>query len=104
KRRLPNKQWELLQLLATYNGELSWHDKGATEKIKKKKQLLSDTLKQYFQIDDDPFYPYKKLNAYKIKITLIPESGRDIKEKKSSQLIPDADIRDLLTDETQGSY
>ena len=69
-----NKQWKLLQLLAEKHGALSWLDRQATTSIKKKKQLLSDTLKAYFSIDEDPFFPYKKVNAYKIKMNLIPES------------------------------
>ncbi|GAG59595.1 unnamed protein product, partial [marine sediment metagenome] len=73
KRRMPNKQWKLLQLLAEKHGELSWLDREATTLIKKKKQLLSDTLKARFQINEDPFFPYKKVKAYKIKMNLIPE-------------------------------
>jgi len=41
------------------------------DKRKKTKQLLSHALKAYFCIDEDPFYPYDQVKAYKIKIKLI---------------------------------
>ena len=43
----------------------------APDKAKKTKQLLAKTLKTYFRINEDPFFPYKKVKAYKIKIKLI---------------------------------
>lgn len=41
------------------------------DKLKKTKQLLSQALKSYFRIDEDPFYPYDQVKAYKIRIKLI---------------------------------
>ena len=73
KKLLPNKQWEILRLLAETGGELSWGKPYADDKVKKKKQLLSQALKAYFQIDQDPFLSYKQEKAYKIIINLIPE-------------------------------
>ena len=72
--RKPDRQWALLQLLAENNGELSWDKSEAKGDIKKKKQLLSKTLRDYFGIKGDPFYPYKEQNSYRIKISLTPES------------------------------
>lgn len=43
----------------------------SADSVKKTKQLLSATLKAFFQIKDDPFFPYHKEKAYKIKIHLI---------------------------------
>ena len=78
KRNLPNKQWELLELLAEKEGELSWGNTNLSlenmSKFKKQKQILSDSLKTYFKIEEDPFYDYKKEKAYKIKINLMPET------------------------------
>lgn len=48
-------------------------EKKSWTSTKKTKQLLSKTLKTLFQIDSDPFFPYKKARAYKIRITLIPD-------------------------------
>jgi len=44
----------------------------APDKIKKIKQLLSQSLKTAFQIQSDPFFPYRKAKAYKIRIKLVP--------------------------------
>lgn len=41
------------------------------DKTKKVKQLLSRTLRNAFQIQNDPFFPYKEANAYKIRLKLI---------------------------------
>ncbi len=73
KRHLPNQQWIFLKLLAQRKGELSWADSDANVLLKKKKQLLSQTLKDFFQIDEDPFLLYKQEKAYKVKFNLIPE-------------------------------
>ena len=43
------------------------------DNIRKKKQLLSETLKAFFRIDEDPFYPYKEEKAYRAKFTLKAE-------------------------------
>lgn len=75
RKRQPNKQWLLLKLLAESNGGLSWEKSEAKGDIKKKKQLLAKTLRDYFGIKDDPFYPYKENDSYRIKINLIPESA-----------------------------
>lgn len=73
----PSEQWLFLKVLARCHGELTIKDPEAREKYKKQKQALSETLKSYFSIDYDPFYPYqhnpeKTGNSYKIKLTLIP--------------------------------
>jgi|GEM_PF-3079808 hypothetical protein len=85
KRKLPNKQWDFLCLLAIKNGELSWDNNQELpikqiNSIKKQKQLLADALKAYFQINsDEPFHDYKKEKAYRIKLNLIPEpEAKDI--------------------------
>lgn len=73
----PSEQWIFLKVLAQYNGEISIKDTEAKDTYKQQKHLLSETLKNYFSIDFDPFYPYKSSseksgNSYKIKLTLIP--------------------------------
>lgn len=55
----------------------------ATPKGKKQKQLLSEALKAYFQISDNPFHDYKNEKAYRIKLNLIPEpESKSINEQK----------------------
>ena len=79
----PNVQWKFLYKLAQYSGDLTWIFTSyrkrvdshpiSTPKAKKWKQRLSDALKDFFQIDEDPFYDYKMQKAYKTKFSLLPE-------------------------------
>lgn len=84
KKLCPNAQWRFLQLLSLRKGHLSWKD--LTEKpeaikqedieklinqAKKRKQFLSKKLKEYFQINEDPFYDYRKKDAYEVKFNLL---------------------------------
>jgi hypothetical protein len=89
KKKLPNKQWQFLRLLAIKNGEVSWENNQSLplkqiNSIKKQKQLLTEALKAYFQIyDSEPFQDYKTEKAYRIKITLTPEPElKDINERE----------------------
>lgn len=79
----PNTQWELFYDLARYRGDLSWtittyrkkvdSHPLSTPKIRKQIQRLSNTLKEYFNINDAPFYDYTKIRAYKTKFSLLPD-------------------------------
>lgn len=72
----PKLSWELLNLLALGNGVFPLTRLSSTDKAKRKKQKQSLTqhLKDYFQITDDPFYEIDKENMeYKIKIKLLPD-------------------------------
>ncbi len=95
KRKLPNKQWILLRLLAVRNGEMSWENNSNLSvkdinKLKKQKQSLSDALKAFFQISDsEPFHDYKTEKAYKIKLTLTPEP--ELKSVNEREIIDDKD-------------
>lgn len=85
KTKNPNLQWKFFKMLSLKNGYLNWDNNQelttkARNNVKKQKQGLSETLKTYFAIKDDPFFDYKKENGYKIKIQLIPEQGSDIKD------------------------
>jgi len=75
RKDLPNTQWALMRILAANKGQLNWNDPEAAENVKKKKQLLSETLKKFFQIDDDPFYPYRGEKSYRTKFSLKFEGG-----------------------------
>lgn len=85
----PNKQWWFLELLSVRGGVLSWEDFKRDNRIsnlslkdinkfKKTKQLLANSLKNCFQINEDPFCLYKKEKAYRIKINLIKELDREL--------------------------
>lgn len=73
----PSEQWVFLRVLAQYNGEIAIKDESSKDTYKQQKYLLTESLKSYFSIDYDPFYPYKSSpekqgNSYRIKLTLIP--------------------------------
>lgn len=70
----PNVQWIFLEILSNNNGAISWKDSNANDLIKKKKQLLAKGLKNYFNIDEDPFYRYSKQKGYQLKFNISPES------------------------------
>lgn len=83
KNKTPNKQWELLLLLSIKGNGLSWRNNydltlQKINSVKKQKQLLSEKLKMYFQINEDPFYLYTKEDGYRIKIRLIPVAEQEI--------------------------
>jgi len=79
----PNTQWKLLYDLSRYRGDLSWtiatyrkkvdSHPLSTPKIRKQIQRLSESLKQYFNINESPFYDYVKYEAYKTKFFLLPD-------------------------------
>ncbi|MDD4333258.1 MAG: hypothetical protein PHT51_04045 [Patescibacteria group bacterium] len=98
KRKLkPNLQWILLENLSKTNGQICWTDENANMVIKKKKQLLVNSLKKYFCLDTDPFYPYSKREGYRIKINLISE-------KESINKIGDTDQVDEKYDDLDDFY
>ncbi|KKQ95563.1 MAG: hypothetical protein UV74_C0001G0065 [Candidatus Woesebacteria bacterium GW2011_GWB1_43_14] len=95
----PNKQWSFLKGLSETKGEISWRSSTATPQGKKQKQLLSERLKKYFGIDNDPFYSYKNEKAYKIRLTLIPEQKDNESDKGS-----DSDLEEFYKEQTPEVY
>src|SRR3989338_3955631 len=93
KNNRPNYQWGMLQTLALQKGEISWGNVLNTpikdrNKYKKRIQKLSDTLKEYFQMSEYPFYPYKKEGSYKIKFNLM-RSYSDLSESETARRYED---------------
>jgi len=92
KSKKPNVQWDLLKILSEMGGVLSWKNNRNLNtkeagKIRKREQLLSNTLKTYFHTaKDEPFLEYKKEKAYKIRIKLIPEQGTAVEPDYSNAL------------------
>ena len=81
----PNAQWTIFQNLAKYGGEISWKTPVAGHSIKKQKQLLSEALRRYFNIESDPFLLYQKEKAYRLKLTLIPYVPEATDDRTESQ-------------------
>lgn len=69
----PDKLWWTLRLFAKHNGEISWETPGLPREPGKLKSYIKDIrkrLKHLFQIEDDPFEPYRKVRAYKTKFNI----------------------------------
>ena len=102
KNQRPNQQWNLLMLLAQRGGAIFWETKSnlrvkEINNLKTQKKLLSKILKNIFQIEDDPFFPYTTEGGYKIKITLIPERVEEPKLDKSNR---DLEINSYFEEQT----
>jgi hypothetical protein len=75
-----NVQWAFLFTLSEQPnpGELLWGSKDAEIRNQKLKQRLSKSLKYYFGLSDDPFFPYepfppfKHERSYKTRFNLFP--------------------------------
>lgn len=72
----PNILWWFLRALAEKGGELSWDNSGSYEsplnpnQVQSNVKRLRKTLCKFMDIEDDPFHPYRKVEAYKAKFTL----------------------------------
>ncbi|GEM_PF-5142019 len=104
----PSVVWKFLKVLASVNGELKIKDPESRDKYKKQKELLVKSLRNYFSLDYDPFYPYhssleKRSDSYKIKIILIPPPTEneklDIEEGKD-----DIDSKKYYNEQTPQVY
>ena len=50
----PSKQWELLRLFARERGMMTWLSPGACRQNRKRRELLSKSLQQFFDIEGEP--------------------------------------------------
>jgi hypothetical protein len=73
----PNKQWQFLKALADAGGEIGFGNGEARMGFKKQKSILTDTLKKYFDLGGDPFYPYDQFRRYKARFILISNAAAD---------------------------
>jgi hypothetical protein len=72
RNKQPNDQWQLLMELAAVGGRIDWNSSIADPKLKKRKQLLSQSLKAYFNLPGEPFKVYRAVKAYELKLHLVP--------------------------------
>lgn len=73
KNDLPTKQWELLQLFAKHNGELTWDSSGADRKHAHRRLSLARQLRSFFGIEGDPFELLPRGRGWRTRFTIIPE-------------------------------
>ena len=95
----PSVLWSLLRIFAKCSGEIAITDSEANELYKKQKQNLSDTLKNYFSIDYDPFHPYKSGKSYRTKFLIIPPKQGFSFEKKVADVPSQAPKKDTRFDD-----
>ncbi|MDD3284211.1 MAG: hypothetical protein PHZ07_01310 [Patescibacteria group bacterium] len=79
KSKKPNKQWLFLKMLSINKGKFNLNKEcfgiNYNEKTRQIKSKLSKVLKNYFSIDDDPFYPTKERGGYETKFEIYPEQS-----------------------------
>lgn len=71
----PDILWKLLQILAEEDGCLRLCDKPNVQGKWITQRHISDLrkrLRSYFGIEEDPFKPYHRVNAYETRFTLVP--------------------------------
>lgn len=92
KRKMPNKQWITFLAFAKSGGAIPWSSRSNLDikliyNLKTQKKLLSQGLRAYFQLDEDPFFDYNTEDGYKIKMRLIPEKPESVqRESKKDDL------------------
>ncbi|MHB1000793.1 MAG: hypothetical protein ACYC27_16245 [Armatimonadota bacterium] len=69
----PNKQWELLYAFAQGRGTLDWEHPDADKKNKKRKEMLSQDLREFFRMEDDPFFFDKESKGWIVKFHIEPD-------------------------------
>jgi hypothetical protein len=72
-----DSQWEVLMALAEENGEISWDCKNAQLRLQKKIQTIRRRLQALMGIEEDPFYCYQDVKAYKTKFKIEDISYRN---------------------------
>jgi hypothetical protein len=73
---MPTKQWELLTLLATNNGVLSWSSQKTHPDAKKQIQMLRRDLQNLFGINDSPISRYSKKLGYVTQFQVADKRGQ----------------------------
>jgi hypothetical protein len=89
----PNMQWHFLKILADFGGEVGFGKGEARTSFKKQKSILTQKLKDYFDMGGDPFWPYNQFGTYKIRMTLValyaPDGKPMVTDIKKEALLAD---------------
>jgi hypothetical protein len=107
KNKEPNSQWRFLIQISTTKGKLDFdkhikiegRDKNTEkekDKYKQYKKKLSDSLKNIFDLQEDPFHEYREKESYETRFVLLPppdlrdynEEPWGTKDKKREYLSP----------------
>lgn len=67
----PTLIWELLRIFAENHGIIDWRSSAADSRLKKRKDRLCQTLKEIFQLEDNPIVWDKKAKQYRLRLTIL---------------------------------
>lgn len=76
--KMPTNQWVLLHGFAEHKGKLDWNSSFASKKGKKQKQELSNSLRTYFGLKDDPIEWLDDEKCYRCKFRILPEGVEEL--------------------------
>ena len=75
----PNRLWFFLQAFAGNHGQVSWEDLGrfgmTANQVQSNVKRLRKSLCEFMDIEDDPFQPYRGVNAYQARFTITGDAG-----------------------------
>lgn len=72
-----NLSWVFLKALAgKADNQISWGDNEANAMLRSRKKATVQILRNYFELDANPFFPSKKFKGYKTRFTLIPVQSK----------------------------
>ncbi|TWU38662.1 hypothetical protein Q31b_37400 [Novipirellula aureliae] len=74
RNRQPTKQWELLANFAKGYGLMTWNSPAACRKNKKRREVLSATLRAFFRIAGDPIELTEDKKGWRCVFRIEPES------------------------------
>ena len=84
KTKKPDSRWERLKSIAQ-EGRFSRGPAGNKKVIQVREKAISDIrgrLKQFFEIEEDPFFPYRKHRAWVPKFEIEDESDPHLEEQE----------------------
>lgn len=69
----PTLQWELLRMMAAERGIYTWHSPGACRKNKKRREVLTKKLREFFGVEGDPIELTDDKKGYRTVFKLTPQ-------------------------------
>jgi len=101
----PDTRWAILINFAENNGEIGWSNE--TKINEKARQTLiaavrdiRKKLKKFFNINDDPFYPYRSTHSYKTKFTIKDKRIIDDNDHSGHEGFSMEEVEDELNDKS----
>jgi len=100
----PDNKWAIFIIFAENNGEVDWNtklDKKQSNNLSAVVKDIRKRLKNFFNISDDPFHPYRQTKSYKTKFTIIDaRENRDEVNSKPEDFSEEA-IQQYIEDDAE---